>query len=58
MSRFPVAAGLAKACPVAQELPAYRLQEAWFGELGLEPDVNWIAVTLEAGCARRDIHLD
>lgn len=43
-------------CPGAQELPAYRLQQAWLGEMGLEPDVNWIAVLLEAGCTPRDIH--
>jgi hypothetical protein len=45
-------------CPGAQELPAYRLQQAWLNELGLEPKVNWIAVILEAGCTPRDIHPD
>lgn len=43
-------------CPGAQELPAYRLQDRWLGERGLEADVNWIAVVLEAGCTPRDIH--
>lgn len=43
-------------CPGAQELPAYRLQEAWLADLGLEPDIDWIAVVLEAGCTPRDIH--
>jgi len=43
-------------CPGAQELPAYRLQQAWLNALGLEPNVNWIAVILEAGCAPHDIH--
>lgn len=43
-------------CPGAQELPAYRIQQAWLNEMGLEPDVNWIAVVLEAGCTPRDIH--
>ncbi|WP_306131045.1 DUF6647 family protein, partial [Roseovarius sp. MMSF_3350] len=43
-------------CPGAQELPAYRAQEAWLNALGLEPDVNWVAVVLEAGCTKRDIH--
>ncbi|MDD9741923.1 MULTISPECIES: DUF6647 family protein [Marinovum] len=43
-------------CPGAQELPAYRLQQAWLNELGLEPEVNWIAVVLESGCTPRDIH--
>ncbi|MDA7428170.1 hypothetical protein PGB28_06850 [Primorskyibacter aestuariivivens] len=45
-------------CPGAQELPAYRIQQAWLNEMGLEPDVNWIAVMLEAGCTPRDIHPD
>lgn len=45
-------------CPGAQELDAYRIQEAWLAELGLEPNVNWIAVILEAGCTPRDIHPD
>ncbi|MBV6636712.1 MAG: hypothetical protein KI788_12510 [Mameliella sp.] len=45
-------------CPGAQELPAYRLQDAWLGEMALRADVNWIAVVLEASCPRRDIHLD
>lgn len=43
-------------CPGAQELPAYRAQEEWLNALGLEPEVNWIAVVLEAGCTKRDIH--
>ncbi len=43
-------------CPGAQELPAYRLQEAWLAERGLSADVNWIAVVLESGCTARDIH--
>jgi hypothetical protein len=45
-------------CPGAQELPAYRIQQAWLNALGLEPDVNWIAVVIEAGCTPRDIHPD
>jgi Domain of unknown function (DUF6647) len=45
-------------CPGAQELPAYRAQQAWLNELGLEPNVNWIAVVLESGCTPRDIHPD
>lgn len=43
-------------CPGAQEEAAYRLQERWLGERGLEADVNWIAVVLEAGCTPKDIH--
>ena len=31
-------------CPGAQELPAYRAQEAWLAELGLELNVNDISV--------------
>ena len=45
-------------CPGAQELPAYRLQQAWLAELGLEPNVNWIAVVLESSCTPRDFHPD
>lgn len=45
-------------CPGAQELPAYRLQEAWLAQLGLRARVNWIAVVLEAGCTVRDFHPD
>lgn len=45
-------------CPAAQELPAYRLQDAWLAERGVRADVNWIAVVLDAGCTRRDIHPD
>lgn len=45
-------------CPGAQELPAYRTQERWLAEMGLEADINWIAVILEAGCTPRDIHPD
>lgn len=45
-------------CPAAQELPAYRLQEAWLAERGLAADVNWVAVVLDAGCTPRDIHPD
>jgi hypothetical protein len=43
-------------CAGAQELPAYRLQQTWLAELGLEPNVNWIAVVLESSCTPRDIH--
>ncbi|WP_081617160.1 DUF6647 family protein [Wenxinia marina] len=43
-------------CPAAQELPAYRLQEAWLLEQGLSLDVDWIAVVLDAGCSPRDVH--
>ncbi len=45
-------------CAGAQEPPAYRLQDAWLAERGLEADVNWIAVVLEGGCQPRDFHPD
>ncbi len=45
-------------CPGAQELRAYREQRAWLEEMGLEPNVNWIAVVIESGCTPRDIHPD
>lgn len=45
-------------CPGAQELPAYKTQQAWLDELGFELNANWIAVVLEAGCTPRDIHPD
>lgn len=45
-------------CPGAQELPAYRLQRDWLGGMEMKPDVNWIAVVMEASCAPTDIHPD
>lgn len=45
-------------CQAAQEEAAYRLQDEWLKIRGLSADVNWIAVTLEAGCTPRDIHPD
>lgn len=45
-------------CDGAKELPAYRLQCDWLAEMGLAPEVNWIAVVLESGCTPRDIHPD
>lgn len=45
-------------CAGAQELPAYRLQEAWLAAQGLRANVNWIAVVLDSGCTPRDIHPD
>lgn len=45
-------------CPAAQELPACRLQDAWLAERGMRANMNWMAVVLESGCARRDIHPD
>jgi len=45
-------------CPGAQEEAAYRLQDNWLRERGLEANVNWIAVVLKSGCSRRDFHPD
>lgn len=45
-------------CPSAMELPAYRLQDEWLRQLGLEAEVNWIAVVLEGGCRVTDFHPD
>ncbi|NNE81068.1 MAG: hypothetical protein HKN18_12440 [Silicimonas sp.] len=45
-------------CPGAQEEAAYRLQDDWLRQRGLQAHVNWIAVVLESGCTRRDIHPD
>lgn len=45
-------------CPGAQEEAAYRIQDDWLRERGLQAKVNWIAVVLESGCNRRDFHPD
>jgi len=45
-------------CPGAQELPAYKLQRQWLAELGLKLQANWIAIFLESGCSKSDIHPD
>lgn len=45
-------------CPGVQEEAAYRIQDDWLRERGLQAKVNWIAVVLEAGCSRRDFHPD
>lgn len=45
-------------CPGAQEEAAYRHQDVWLRERGLQAKVNWIAVILESGCNRRDFHPD
>ena len=45
-------------CPAAQELSAYRLQDAWLGTFGQRAAVNWVAVVLDAGCTPRDSHPD
>jgi len=45
-------------CDAAQEWDAYRLQERWLAELGLDAGFYWPAVLLEASCTPRDIHPD
>lgn len=45
-------------CPGQQELPAYRLQEAWLAERGESIEINWIAASLAAGCTPNDFHPD
>jgi len=50
--------GRGYACQGAEEMPAYRAQADWLAERGLELDVNWIAIVLDAGCTPRDIHPD
>lgn len=45
-------------CPGQQEPDAYRLQAEWLAERGRRLAVNRIAIVLEAGCTRRDMHPD
>lgn len=50
-------AGLERwACGGAEELSAYRIQEAWLNERGLTGRTNWFFVTQAAQCETRDIH--
>ncbi len=37
-------------CPGAQERPAYRLQERWLAERGLEAPFNWFVVRILSRC--------
>jgi hypothetical protein len=43
-------------CDAAQEPAAYRAQAAWLADRGTTLEVNWLALTLAAGCTPRDIH--
>jgi len=45
-------------CSGAQELPAYKLQQAWLDRFGLKANINWVAVLLESGCTPKDIYPD
>lgn len=43
-------------CPQKTEWEAYKLQEAWMKENGLEPNFNWAFILLESSCGVRDRH--
>ena len=45
-------------CPKAMEWDAYKLQEKFLTERGLESRIYWVAVVLESSCSRRDHHPD
>ena len=45
-------------CAAAQEWDAYRLQERWLAEHGIDPGFYWPAIALESSCVPRDIHPD
>jgi len=37
-------------CPNAQERPAYRLQDRWLRERGLDSHINWLVVLMASRC--------
>ncbi len=43
-------------CSGAEELSAYRVQEAWLGERGQTGRTDWFSAALAAQCGPRDIH--
>lgn len=43
-------------CPQKTEWEAYKLQEAWMRENGMEPNFNWAFILLESSCGVRDRH--
>ncbi len=45
-------------CPKSMEWDAYKLQERFLAERGLESRIHWVAVVLESSCSRRDHHPD
>jgi hypothetical protein len=45
-------------CPNAQERPAYRLQEHWLRERGLDAHFNWLAVLLLSRCRTAPLDTD
>lgn len=38
------------------EWEAYKLQEAWLQQHGIDPEFNWTEIFLLSRCSRRDIH--
>jgi hypothetical protein len=45
-------------CPQAMEWDAYRLQEDWLTEHGVDPGFSWIYIHMLSSCTRRDHHPD
>ncbi|MCV2866398.1 DUF6647 family protein [Albidovulum sediminicola] len=45
-------------CAQAMEWDAYKLQEQFLDQAGLESGIYWLAVALESSCAVRDHHPD
>lgn len=43
-------------CWHATEWEAYKLQEQWLLERGIDPGFNWVEIYLLSRCAPRDIH--
>jgi len=43
-------------CWHATEWEAYKLQEQWLLERGIDPGFNWVEIRLLSSCTRRDIH--
>ncbi len=44
------------ACPKTTEWEAYKLQEKWLLENGVEPDFNWMYILMASSCSPRDVH--
>ncbi|MDW4548389.1 DUF6647 family protein [Defluviimonas sp. D31] len=45
-------------CDQAMEWDAYKLQETFLDQAGLESGIFWLAIALESSCAVRDHHPD
>lgn len=39
------------------EWEAYKLQELWLSQRGIDPGFNWVEIFLLSQCSRRDIHM-